>query len=299
LDRLNRSGIPSPVVKMVRGNVLAMSFIGHDGYPAPQLKTASFASKEQLNDCYVQCVRMVRTMYQKAHLVHADLSEYNLLYLKNTLYMIDVAQSVEHDVPNALEYLRRDCSTISGFFHHKGSHPMLTVREFFEFVTDLTVDESTEASHLESMLDASQLRSPLTQEQLVDDQVFQHSYIPRTLFDVIEPLEELDFYNNPDRKSDVFHHTVTGFNAVIRNEAPDSNTTQSDGEEDSSSENDDLDEDFDESDIAGPSQDEPVPEVDLGKPMTKEEAKTARKQAKKAFKQRKRDDRANKHQKFK
>ena len=39
-------------------------------------------------------------MYNKCHLVHADFSEYNLLYQKGIVYVIDVSQSVEHDHPH-------------------------------------------------------------------------------------------------------------------------------------------------------------------------------------------------------
>lgn len=33
--------------------------------------------------------------------------------------MIDVSQSVEHDHPHALEFLRSDCSNITEFFRKK------------------------------------------------------------------------------------------------------------------------------------------------------------------------------------
>jgi len=46
-------------------------------------------------------------------LVHADLSEYNILYYKHRCFFIDVSQSVEHDHPNALNFLRKDCSAIT------------------------------------------------------------------------------------------------------------------------------------------------------------------------------------------
>jgi RIO kinase 1 len=45
-------------------------------------------------------------MYNKAKLVHGDLSEYNILYYKNKIYFIDVSQSVEHDHMNALGILQ-------------------------------------------------------------------------------------------------------------------------------------------------------------------------------------------------
>lgn len=37
-------------------------------------------------------VKLMRKMYQVAKLVHADLSEYNVLYHERQLYIIDVSQ---------------------------------------------------------------------------------------------------------------------------------------------------------------------------------------------------------------
>ena len=35
-------------------------------------------------------------------------------YHEGTLYVIDVSQSVEHDHPHALEFLRKDCTNVNG-----------------------------------------------------------------------------------------------------------------------------------------------------------------------------------------
>ena len=42
--------------------------------------------------------------------MHGDLSEYNVLYLRGALQVIDVSQSVEHDHPQALESARVEAS---------------------------------------------------------------------------------------------------------------------------------------------------------------------------------------------
>jgi RIO kinase 1 len=64
-------------------------------------------------------VLIIRRLYQRCKLVHADLSEYNLLYHQGEVWIIDVSQSVEHDHPMALDFLRRDCLIISDFFDRK------------------------------------------------------------------------------------------------------------------------------------------------------------------------------------
>jgi serine/threonine-protein kinase RIO1 len=35
-------------------------------------------------------------------------------YHEGNLYVIDVSQSVEHDHPHALEFLRKDCTNVTG-----------------------------------------------------------------------------------------------------------------------------------------------------------------------------------------
>lgn len=48
--------------------------------------------------------------------------------------MIDVSQSVEHDHPHALEFLRKDVLNILEFYRKKLSFQLMTVRELFDFV---------------------------------------------------------------------------------------------------------------------------------------------------------------------
>lgn len=54
-----------------------MDFIGLDGVAAPRLKDAPL---QDWTDAYEQCLFAIRRMFQEARLVHADLSEYNLLW---------------------------------------------------------------------------------------------------------------------------------------------------------------------------------------------------------------------------
>jgi len=81
-------------------------------------------SEDKIRETYLQLVKMMRRLYQKCKLVHADLSEYNILYHKGILYLIDVSQSVEHDHPHSLDFLRKDCTNITGYppssYHFKG-----------------------------------------------------------------------------------------------------------------------------------------------------------------------------------
>lgn len=51
-------------------------------------------------------------MFHGCHLVHADLSEYNILWYENKCWIIDVGQAVEPTHPHALHFLHRDCTNI-------------------------------------------------------------------------------------------------------------------------------------------------------------------------------------------
>ena len=91
-------------------------------------------------------------MYTRCKLVHADLSEYNLLYHDQKVYVIDVSQAVENDHPMALYFLRRDCSIIRDFFQKKLER-VLTTQSTFDFVTDINIQDDTEEDLLVQLLE--------------------------------------------------------------------------------------------------------------------------------------------------
>lgn len=79
----------------------------------------------------------MRRLYQTCHLVHADLSEYNILFHANHLYIIDVSQSVEHEHPSAFDFLRLDIKNVEDFFKKKSSGAVRTLglRRTWNFIT--------------------------------------------------------------------------------------------------------------------------------------------------------------------
>lgn len=111
LKRLAEAGVACPRVVRLKKHVLVMEMIGKQGVPAPQLKEARL-SPEQLNVARDQIKETMITMYTKARLIHADLSEYNILWNSGRCWFIDVSQAVTPEHPSALQFLMRDCINI-------------------------------------------------------------------------------------------------------------------------------------------------------------------------------------------
>jgi RIO kinase 1 len=198
LNRLHASGIPCPAPVTLKDNVLVMEFIGSDGWPAPRLKDAGvdedrmwvFRDRQGMRArgltrggggrraCYLQTIRYMRIMHHRCRLVHGDLSEYNMLYFKKQVYVIDVSQSVELDHPRALDFLRTDCVNVTRFFSKQGGvGNALTAKRLYEFVVDPSFgcDDETEMDLvLQRLRDAPE-------DEAVASNVFMQSHIPRSL----------------------------------------------------------------------------------------------------------------------
>jgi RIO kinase 1 len=65
--------------------------------------------------------------------------------------MIDVSQSVEHDHPMALDFLRRDCVVMNDFFRKNKAYVMTTLK-LFNFITDITIDDDKAPEMLSELL---------------------------------------------------------------------------------------------------------------------------------------------------
>jgi RIO kinase 1 len=62
----------------------------------------------------------MKLIYQKAELVHSDLSEYNIMKLDRKLVFFDFGSAVSTLHPLAEEFLKRDISNINRFFERRG-----------------------------------------------------------------------------------------------------------------------------------------------------------------------------------
>lgn len=76
--RIFQTSIKCPEPIFLRSHVLVMQFIGEEGFPAPLLKDATI-NESQARKLYFDSVKIVWRIYNQAKLVHADLSEFNML----------------------------------------------------------------------------------------------------------------------------------------------------------------------------------------------------------------------------
>lgn len=215
------SDIPVPQPLFLRLHVLVMEFLGtKKGWPSPRLRDADHLIEDpdtEYQRLYYELIAYMRILYQQCRLVHADLSEYNILYHKKKLWIIDVSQSVEHDHPHSLEFLRMDIKNVTDFFRKKGhTETMFNERRIFQFITTpdpvaTFFNESTGVSlpehitpiqydgsngatggikfettpYLVSILESFP-KEELTQKDVHDDAIFREVYIPQNLEQVYD-----------------------------------------------------------------------------------------------------------------
>ena len=117
LQEASEVGVRVPAPLKVDGNVLLMEFIGKRGEPAPLLRETPLNHPAKVYD---KIAELVRTLYQRAHLVHGDLSEYNIMILGSQPVIFDFAQAGRTGHPMAQSFLERDLLRMNGYFSKIG-----------------------------------------------------------------------------------------------------------------------------------------------------------------------------------
>jgi RIO kinase 1 len=107
--------VPKPIA--VKSNVVIMEFIGEAGVHAPSLKERPPENPEKI---YKTIVLYLKRLYQKAKIVHGDLSEYNIMMWKCKPVIFDVSQSVSIQHPLADFMVKRDIANVNRFFNRLG-----------------------------------------------------------------------------------------------------------------------------------------------------------------------------------
>ena len=113
-----RAGVKAPVPIAVKENVLVMEFIGSEGVASPRLKDVKSFNAESV---YRQVVENLARLTFTARLVHADLSEFNMLLQDNEkAWFIDFGQGLPLTHPKAQEFFTRDVRNLAGYFRKQG-----------------------------------------------------------------------------------------------------------------------------------------------------------------------------------
>lgn len=115
LKRAEEVGVRVPHPIAMRENILVMEMVAEGDAPAHQIKEV-LLEPEEAKVAFERISEYVSHLYNKANLVHADLSEFNILYRRGEPVIIDMGQSVTLDHPMARSFLERDISNIARFF---------------------------------------------------------------------------------------------------------------------------------------------------------------------------------------
>ncbi|KAJ6263295.1 Serine/threonine-protein kinase [Drechslerella dactyloides] len=238
LKRIYTAGIPSPEPLYLKLHVLFMEFLGDEhGWPSPRLKDAAIPPLEGDSDAsgayaklYVELVCIMRKMFQVCHLVHADLSEYNIIYHDGKLYIIDVSQSVEHDHPRSLEFLRMDIKNISDYFGRQLVR-CLPERVLYAFITDTEGSNEDEKmkERVETLMQEDADSGISDESRAVENDVFRQQFIPQTLEQVYDVERDSEMVSKGGKDQLVYKHLLVDGKPV---NAEDKQGSDSEDEED-------------------------------------------------------------------
>ncbi len=116
LDSAYKAGVSVPKPLGFHMNTLTMRYLGTKKSPAESLRKSDI----DMNEAYEQVVKNMVLLYRKAGIVHADLSEYNILVHRSKIFFIDFGQAVDSKHPQADNFLDRDIHNIVTFFRKQG-----------------------------------------------------------------------------------------------------------------------------------------------------------------------------------
>ena len=117
LKRMRKSGLRVPEPLFNLKNVLVMEFIGDEESPSPRLKDIKV---EEASAVFEDLLGIIAVIWQTCDLVHADFSEYNILWRQGAPWVIDAGQAVTTRHPSAKEFLVRDVTRLTQWAGRNG-----------------------------------------------------------------------------------------------------------------------------------------------------------------------------------
>lgn len=134
LKKAYEKGVSVPKPIAVKDNVLVMEFIGEKNpnflpITAKLLKDENPKKPEKF---YLKLVGEIKKLYERAKLVHGDLSEFNIFNYKEEPILIDLSHSLPTRFSGHVLYLRKDLKNIIRYFSKIIKE--VEYQELFEYV---------------------------------------------------------------------------------------------------------------------------------------------------------------------
>jgi len=144
LKKLSACGVQVP--KPIAQNRHAILMGKIEGAELAELKSIPYPRKTLL-----KILEEVKKAYWEAHIIHADLSEYNILMdTAGTIQIIDWPQHVTREHPNAQEFLKRDLDNIIGHFRQKFKVTLTTEESLHLLKVDKGLNYEKQKAHSRS-----------------------------------------------------------------------------------------------------------------------------------------------------
>lgn len=113
LMKARQGGVRVPTPLAIRNNVIVMGLIGN---PASKVKDDLPKNPKKF---YSGIISQIKKLL-KVNLVHADLSQFNILNYNELPVLIDFSQTTTKNSLRAREYLERDLKNVNNFFKKLG-----------------------------------------------------------------------------------------------------------------------------------------------------------------------------------
>lgn len=119
LSDLHYAGVDVPEPYASTERAILMEYVGQELQPAPQLNSIRL-DRYEAERLLVRMLWNVETMLAN-HVIHADLSPYNVLFHRAALRIIDLPQAVDARFhPRAQGFLERDVRNMAAYFRRAG-----------------------------------------------------------------------------------------------------------------------------------------------------------------------------------
>ncbi|MBS3068801.1 serine protein kinase RIO [Candidatus Micrarchaeota archaeon] len=116
LELMRAAGCRVPFPIYCDRNILVMEFLGHEGVPYSTLKDTGSLNPQEDSNLILKDIAKLHA----AGIVHADISEFNILMDDRGPYLIDVGQAVLLTHPQAEDFLLHDVENLVKYFSHHG-----------------------------------------------------------------------------------------------------------------------------------------------------------------------------------